>query len=98
MREIAAIEAKDNFQLLLETVAGGESVEIMDAGSPVAVMMSFDAYSQNAKNIPAKKRTFWESAQEWRREHPDGLDVEGVFDIDRGYESDEKALHLFDCV
>ena len=69
-------QLNQNLPEVLEQISQGNSVEITQAGEPVAVILSASEYQR----LTASKSTFWTSLQEFY-DHNDLSDLETEADV-----------------
>lgn len=76
-KQYSIAEARENFTSMVNEAEKGERVELTRRGRPVAILMSLAEYGQLANG----RRSFWESYEEYLRQHPTPeIDIGDVFE------------------
>lgn len=70
-KQYSIAEAREKLAYVIQEAEQGATVELTRRGKPVAVLLSLDEYDR----LSRKRRSFWESYQEFRRKYSD-LEVE----------------------
>ena len=70
-KQYSIAEAREKLAYVIQEAEQGATVELTRRGKPVAILLSLDEYDR----LSRKRRSFWESYQEFRQKYSD-LEVE----------------------
>ena len=86
MCRASIFEARNNLSEYVKIAEGGEPVELTRYNKPVAVIISYSQYEPEKSNSSC----FW--LDEWRKEHYDELDNEGIPSYPKVYPDPNRVI------